>query len=324
MKRMLIVTGAAGFIGCNLVRALNARGRTDILAVDHLGDPAKKKNLARLEYAEYVDKAEFRARLRAGKVPDAETVFHIGACSSTTEGSWDYLLDNNVNYTRDLCDWSLARGARFIYASSAATYGDGSLGYSDDDALVPELAPLNLYGRSKQEFDLHALRAGLLSRIAGLKYFNVYGPFEDHKGDMRSLVHKAYGQILETGEMTLFKSSRPEYRDGEQERDFVHVDDAVAATLFFHDHPEVSGLFNCGTGVARTWLSLARALFRAMGREERIRFVDMPASIRDKYQYHTRARMEKLRGAGFARPFLSIEEGVARYVREHLTLTRAE
>lgn len=317
MKRMLIVTGGAGFIGCNLVRALNARGREDILLVDHIGDPAKRKNLARLKFAEYLDKAEFRAILRAGKAPAAETVFHIGACSSTTETSWDYLLDNNVNYTRDLCEWSLAHGARFIYASSAATYGDGSLGY-DDDGLVPKLAPLNLYGRSKQEFDLHALRAGLLSRIAGLKYFNVYGPFEDHKGDMRSLVHKAYGQILERGEMTLFKSNRPEYRDGEQERDFVHVDDAVAATLFFHDHPEVSGLYNCGTGVARPWLSLARALFSAMGREERIRFVEMPAEIRDKYQYHTCARMAKLRAAGFDRTFLSIEDGVARYVREHL------
>lgn len=318
MRRMLIVTGGAGFIGCNLVRALNERGREDILVVDHIGNPEKRRNLERIRYARYMDKAEFRAALRDGSAPEAETVFHLGACSSTTESSWDYLLDNNVNYTRDLCDWSLARGTRFIYASSAATYGDGARGYSDDDAATPALEPLNLYGRSKQAFDLHALGAGLLDRIVGLKYFNVYGPCEDHKGDMRSLAHKAYGQIRREGGMALFRSHRPEFRDGEQERDFIHVDDAVAVTLFFHDRPEISGLFNCGTGEARTWLALAHALFAAMELPPRIRFVEMPESIRDKYQYHTRADIGKLRRAGYDRPFLPVEEGVARYVRGHL------
>ncbi|HEU4364105.1 MAG TPA: ADP-glyceromanno-heptose 6-epimerase [Candidatus Krumholzibacteria bacterium] len=318
MSDPIIVTGGAGFIGSNLVAALNRRGHQNITVVDHVDSDAKRHNLARLGYERYVDKVAFRAELRAGSVPAARAVFHLGACSSTTETDEAYLRDNNTDYTRELCEWSLRAGARFVYASSAATYGDGSRGYSDDDAATPMLQPLNLYGASKQWFDLWALETGALGRIAGIKYFNVYGPWEDHKGDMRSLVNKAYAQILRDGEIGLFKSYRKEYRDGEQERDFIHVDDAVAVTLFFLDHPEVSGLFNCGTGVARTWIDLANALFAAMEVPPRIRFIDMPESIREKYQYHTRAGTKKLRRAGYAAPFTSIEEGVWRYVREYL------
>ena len=318
MTERLIVTGGAGFIGSNLVQALNTRGCENITIVDQLGDPVQRRNLERLRFADYLDKAEFRDLLRADRAPKAQCVFHLGACSSTTETNAAYLRDNNYLYTRELCEWALRTGVRMVYASSAATYGDGARGYSDEDAVTPTLAPLNLYGQSKQKFDLWALETGAIRRIAGIKYFNVYGPGEDHKGEMRSLVNKAYGQILRTGELALFKSYVPEYRDGEQERDFIYVSDAVAVTLFFYDHPEVAGLFNCGTGAARTWLDLAGALFAAMDLPARIRFIEMPASIRDKYQYHTRAAMAKLRRAGYPAPFLSIEEGVRRYVREYL------
>ncbi len=318
MSEKFIVTGGAGFIGSNLVQGLNARGQTDIIVVDDLNHPDKQRNLERVEFSEYQDKAEFRSMLRENRVPRVDGVFHLGACSSTMETDEAYLKDNNYQYTRDLCEWSLRTGARFVYASSAATYGDGSQGYSDADEVTPTLAPLNGYGRSKQMFDEWALETGVLDKIVGLKFFNVYGPWEDHKGAMRSLVHKSYGQVVGEGKITLFKSHRSDYRDGEQDRDFVYVSDAVAVSLFFYDHPEVSGLFNCGTGVARTWVDLAAALFAAAGLPTEIVFVDMPESIRDKYQYHTQAEMSKLRGAGYDAPFVSIEEGVRRYVQEYL------
>jgi len=260
-----IVTGGAGFIGSRLVAALNRRGSEDILIVDSPVHPAQERNLAALRFKARMGIDEFRAAIHAGSVPPAKTIFHLGACSSTTETDAAYLADNNTYYTRELCRRALAQGARFIYASSAATYGDGSRGFSDDDAVTAILQPLNPYARSKQAFDLTALRAGWLRQIAGLKYFNVYGPGEDHKGAMRSVVHQAFHQIRETGRLQLFQSHRPDIRDGEQRRDFVFVEDAVAVTLFFHDHPEVSGLFNCGTGQARTWLDLGRAVFAAMG-----------------------------------------------------------
>jgi ADP-L-glycero-D-manno-heptose 6-epimerase len=310
-----IVTGGAGFIGSNLVEALNARGHTDVLIVDHLNHPLKNDNLLRLRYREFVDKTLFRQRLCAGDIAPVTTVFHLGACSSTTQMDDSYLTDNNVHYTRELCEWSLANEVRFIYASSAATYGDGGLGYSDDPALIRRLVPLNPYGRSKQAFDRWALDHGILDRVVGLKYFNVYGPHEAHKGDMRSVIHKAYQQICDRGDITLFKSHRPDYRHGEQLRDFVYVRDAVNTTLFFHDQPATNGLYNCGTGIARSWLDLAHALFAAMQKPPVIRFVEMPELIRDKYQYYTRADVGRLRSAGYTHPFASIEEGVSDYVR---------
>jgi ADP-L-glycero-D-manno-heptose 6-epimerase len=319
VSHSIIVTGGAGFIGSNLVDALNRRGHDDVVVVDHLGDDAlKARNLERLRIADYLDKREFRDRVRAARAPRAAAVFHLGACTSTTETDEGYLRDNNTDYTRELCEWSLRAGARFIYASSAACYGDGSRGFSDDDALTPALEPLNLYGLSKQWFDQWALESGALRHVAGVRYFNVYGPYEDHKGDMRSLVNKAYAQVLRDGEITLFRSARGDYRDGEQRRDFVHVDDAAAVTLFFLDDPAACGLFNCGTGVARTWIDLAQALFAAMGIPPQIRFIDLPDSIKEKYQYYTQADTTKLRAAGYSAPFLQIEEGVRRYVHEYL------
>ncbi|MGI6087247.1 MAG: ADP-glyceromanno-heptose 6-epimerase [Kiritimatiellia bacterium] len=319
MSFKFIVTGGAGFIGSNLVAALNARGETDILVVDHLGQSEKWRNLSGLAFEDYMDKHEFRRLLREGKTfwsRDIATVFHLGACSATTEKDADYLADNNYRYTRELCEWCLANGKRFVYASSAATYGDGALGYSDDDALTPRLRPLNMYGYSKHMFDLWVLRRRLYDQIVGLKYFNVYGPHEAHKGDMRSVVHKAFGQIQAEGIMRLFRSHKPEFRDGEQTRDFVYVRDAVAVTLFFHDHPKVGGLYNCGTGKARTWNDLARAVFAALGQPCRIEYIDMPEALRGKYQYHTQAEVSKLRSAGYKAAFTELEDGVGDYVRQ--------
>ena len=310
-----IVTGGAGLIGSNIVRELNERGIDDILVVDHLNHPEKDANLARLRYAQYMDRAEFREAIRSGLVEPAAGLFHLGACSSTTETDAAYLEDNNTAYTRDLCLWCLGNGTRFVYASSAATYGDGALGYSDAHSVIPSLKPLNLYGQSKQDFDLWALNRGLLNRIAGIKYFNVFGPGEDHKGDMRSIINKSYSVIKDTGKMTLFKSHRPDYGDGKQTRDFVYVKDAAQLTLWLCDNPGVNGVFNCGTGKARTWLDLARALFAAMGREPDINFTDMPPVLRDKYQYHTEAEMGKIRAAGFGTPFQSLENAIADYVK---------
>jgi len=316
----IIVTGGAGFIGANVVRGLNARGIDDIVVVDRLRDGAKWRNLLGLRVEDVVDKDDFRLDVREGALAaDIDAVIHLGACSSTTESDADYLLDNNYRYTRELCEWCLEEGIRFVYASSAATYGDGALGYSDQDAATPGLAPLNMYGFSKHLFDLWALRSGRLDQIAGLKFFNVYGPFEDHKGDMRSVVHKAHGQILAQGRVELFKSYRPEFPDGGQVRDFVHVRDAVDVVLWLLDNPAVNGLFNCGTGEARSWNDLATAVFAALGREPRLDYIEMPDHLRGKYQYHTQADLAKLRRAGYDRPFTGLEDGVRDYVRGHLS-----
>ena len=308
-----IVTGGAGLIGSNIVRLLNARGETDVLVVDHLrGDPLKRRNLDSLSFARYLERDEFREAVRAGEIAPPERFFHLGACSSTTETDESFLDDNNTGYTREMCEWCLANGARFVYASSAATY-------SDDEARIPDLRPLNLYGWSKQKFDLWALSTGASKRIAGLKYFNVFGPGEDHKGEMRSVVAKQYATVRDEGRIALFRSDRPDYADGCQDRDFVYVKDAAAVTVWLGDHPEANGIYNCGTGHARTWLDLANALFAAVGKEPRIDFVDMPEKLRGKYQYHTEAEMAKLRAAGCDVPFRPLEEAVKDYVDTHLS-----
>ena len=318
MSRKSVVTGGAGFIGRHTVAELNARGEDNILIVDQLGTGEKWRNLQGLRFDDYLEKDAFRERVRADRLDGVRAIVHLGACSATTERDASYLMDNNYRVTRELCEWCLTHGARFVYASSAATYGDGQLGYSDDDFVTPQLQPLNAYGYSKQAFDSWALRKGLFSMIAGLKYFNVYGPYEAHKGDMRSMVHKAYGQIVDTGTVRLFKSYRPDYGDGEQVRDFVFVRDAVDMTLYFVEHPEASGLFNCGTGQARSWNDLARAVFAALGREPQITYIDMPLELRAQYQYHTAAQMEKARAAGYRQAFTSLEEGIRQYVQDHL------
>ncbi len=318
MNDFIIVTGGAGLIGSNLARSLNADGYENLLVVDHLNHPDKEANLAGLRVESYLEKEAFRTAFRDGTVAAPAIVYHLGACSSTMETDADYLRRNNIEYTQQLCEWTLAQGGRFVYASSAATYGDGEQGYRDDHAGIEALRPLNLYGQSKQDVDVWALQSGLLDRIAGIKYFNVYGPGEGHKGEMRSLINKAYYQIMETGRLQLFRSHRPDYQDGEQDRDFVYVKDAVAVTRFLGEHPASNGIYNCGTGGARTWVDLAKAIFAAMDRAPAIDFIDMPVSIRDKYQYHTAATIDKLQATGYGAPFTTMEDAVEDYVRQHL------
>lgn len=317
--KTILVTGAAGFIGRNVVELLNRRGLDNLLLVDSLGTGDKWCNLRHLRYGDLIQPHALLEAVARGTAPDAAAVVHLGACSATTERDADFLLENNYRYTRTLAEWCTRRGIRFVYASSAATYGDGSHGYSDDDAVTPLLEPLNMYGYSKHMFDLWALRSGLLRTAAGIKYFNVYGPFEDHKGAMRSLVNKAHAQISRHGYLELFRSENSDYPDGGQMRDFVYVRDAAAVTVHLALDTAAGGLVNCGSGRARTWLDLARALFRAMDRPEDIRFIDLPENLRGKYQYFTEAESAKLRGLGYDTPFTDIEEGVADYVRTHLS-----
>ena len=315
---MIVVTGGAGFIGSALVHALNRRGCTDICVVDIEDHPEKKKNLAALKFSRLVSPEPFLEQVLAGALEGVDTLFHLGACSSTTETDVDFLTRNNFQFTQHLARHCLERDIRFIYASSAATYGDGQQGYSDDVSHLATLKPLNPYGQSKQDFDVWAQQEGVLGRMVGLKYFNVFGPNEYHKEDMRSMVLKGYEQIRDTGKIRLFKSYRDAYDDGQQVRDFIYVQDAVAMTLFFHDHPEINGLFNVGSGQARCWNDLAQALFGALNREPVIEYIEMPDSIRDQYQYHTCAAMDKIRNAGYDRPTLSLEDAVDDYVNQYL------
>lgn len=319
-NKRVIVTGGAGFIASVLVWELNRRGCRDAVVVDFFGDRDEKNaNLAGLHYTEMLDPAELLSRLSSGALGKLDCIFHLGACSSTTETNEQYLRENNYEYSRKLAEWALRAGVRFVYASSAATYGDGSAGMDDTDPVQLErLRPLNLYGLSKQWMDLHAWRQGWLDRIVGLKYFNVFGPNENHKADMRSLVCKSYAEALKTGVIHLFKSYRPEYGDGEQKRDFLYVKDAVAMTLHLAANPAANGIFNIGSGTARTWNDLARAVFSSLGREPRIEYIEMPGAIRDKYQYFTQANINKLRASGYNQPVTSLEDAVRDYVVNYL------
>ena len=322
--KRVIVTGGTGFIGSVLVWELNRYGCSDIAIVDYPAEGAKSTNLSGLHYTELIEPAALFARLASGSSGKPDCIFHLGACSSTTETNEKYLRENNYEYSRRLAEWALGAGVRFVYASSAATYGDGSAGMDDSDPRQMEkLRPLNLYGQSKQWMDLHAWREGWLDRIVGLKYFNVFGPNEQHKGDMRSVVCKSYAEVLKTGVIRLFKSYRPDYRDGEQRRDFLYVKDAVAMTLHLAANPAANGIYNIGSGVARTWNDLARAVFAALGREPRIEYIEMPEAIRDKYQYFTQANIGKLRTAGYDAPVTSLEDAVRDYVVNYLVPERA-
>lgn len=314
----VVVTGGAGLIGSAVVWALNLRGVDDILIVDRLDASEKWKNLVPLRYRDYIDADEFETRIltRASSFANVSTVFHLGACSSTTETDAAYLMRNNYEYTKHLAHWAVDHGIRFVYASSAATYGALERDLRDEDDLNA-LRPLNMYAYSKHRFDVYARDHGLLSRIAGLKYFNVFGPNEHHKGEMRSLVDKAFGQIRETGTIRLFKSHRSEYRDGEQRRDFIYVKDAVAMTLHVAEH-DANGLYNVGSGVPHTWLDLVRPIFRAMDVPERIEFIEMPLALRDKYQYCTCATIDRLLASGYDAPVTPLADAVNDYVRNYL------
>ena len=316
---MIVVTGAAGFIGSAIVWRLNTLGKEDIVIVDELGMEEKWKNLVGLKYSNFIHKDDFIAMILDDEVTfSIDSLIHMGANSSTTEMNADHLLFNNYEYTKELAKYSIKNDIRFIYASSAATYGDGSLGFDDDENRLETLRPLNMYGYSKQMFDLWAKRQGILNKIAGLKYFNVFGPNEYHKGDMRSVAHKAFGQINDTGKLRLFKSHNPKYKDGEQLRDFVYIKDAVDMTLFFLEHKDKNGIYNIGAGKARTWNDLAKAIFNALNKPLNIEYFDPPKQLEEKYQYFTEANLDKLKKAGYNKPLTSLEEGVADYVKNYL------
>jgi len=317
---MYIVTGASGLIGSALVWALNQRGINNILAVDHLGTSEKWKNLRALKFNDYLEKDSFRKLLLENGLKNAgiKAILHMGACSSTTEKDATYLIDNNFEYTKELARFAAENSIRFLYASSSATYGDGSNGFVDDENKLEELRPLNMYGYSKQIFDLWAGKQGLLNKIAGLKYTNVFGPNEYHKGDMRSVVIKSFEQVRDTGKIKLFKSYKSEYKDGEQMRDFLYVKDAVEMVLAIMDDKNINGIFNIGSGRAETWNSLANAVFSAMGKKPAIEYVEMPEHLKGKYQYYTKAEMGKFQSACGKKECSPLEKSVADYVKNYL------
>ncbi len=317
MTGNILVTGAAGMIGSAVVWALNQRGHQHIIAVDRLGTSPKWKNLLPLAITDYWEAGELLRRVEEDRLPEISTVFHLGACSATTEQNGTYLIENNFAYTKLLAEWAVRKGVRFVYASSAATYGALETGLTESIPLH-HLRPLNRYGYSKHLFDVYAESSGLLSHIVGLKYFNVFGPNEAHKGSMRSMVFQAFHQIQDIGQVKLFRSYREEYPDGGQRRDFLYVKDAVQATIHLAE-ANTSGLFNIGSGRAHTWVELVSAVFAAMGREPDIKFVEMPDSIRHQYQYFTCADLTKLKATGYSHQGTTLMEAVRDYVQNYLT-----
>jgi ADP-L-glycero-D-manno-heptose 6-epimerase len=315
---MIVVTGAAGFIGSCLVQKLNEEGYNDIVVVDDFSSEAKKGNLEGKKITKWVDREDLMPWLRSNHL-FVQFIFHIGARTDTTEFDVEIFNKLNLNYTKDIWNLCVEFGMPLVYASSAATYGGGELGYDDNHEVVGKLKPLNPYGDSKNDFDKWALAQKRSPYFwAGLKFFNVYGPNEYHKNRMASVILHAFNQINKNGEMKLFRSHRPDYRDGEQLRDFVYVKDVVKVCYFLMHHRKDSGLYNLGTGQARSFLDLAKNTFKAMGKEEKIGFVDTPADIRDKYQYFTEANMQKLKNIGYSEPFYSLESGVEDYVKGYL------
>lgn len=319
---LILVTGAAGFIGSALVWELNRRGFERIIITDVLGTDEKWRNLVPLRFENYFDASELLGNLESAALKDVRWIFHLGACSATTEKNASYLMENNFHYTRRLAEWALQGGRRMVYASSAATYGDGSAGMEDGHEHLERYRPLNMYGYSKHLFDLHAKRHGWLDRLVGLKYFNIFGPNEDHKGDMRSVVHKAYAQIQNTGSVELFKSHHPDFRDGEQQRDFLYVKDAVNATIHLATEPQAAGIFNIGSGIASTWIDLVSPIFHALDLPVSIQFIDMPEALRGKYQYRTLADTSRLKSCDWAGPEFTLDAAVRDYVSHHLVSDR--
>lgn len=316
---MIILTGGAGFIGSAFLRNLNDLGHSEVLIVDELGTGEKWKNLRGKRFSDYMHKDAFLSRLTAGyDFGKVDAVIHMGANSSTTETDVESIMLDNYQYSKQLASWSIRHQARFIYASSAATYGDGSKGFDDDLTKIETLLPLNAYGFTKQAFDLWAKEQGLFNQIVGIKFFNVFGPNEYHKQEMRSVVAKSFSQIKNEGILRLFKSYQSSYGDGEQRRDFIYIRDCCEVMAWFLQNPEKNGLFNLGTGVSRTWLDLGRAVFSAMNIPERIEFIEMPEILREKYQYFTEAKMTRLQQVGCPVKFRSLEESVRDYVQNFL------
>ncbi len=317
---MIVVTGGAGFIGSAFIAKLNSEGISDILVVDELGSGERWKNLLGKKFFDYLHKDVFIAQAKAGSLPQPlSAIVHMGACSSTTETNVEYLMDNNYRYSVTLAEFANSRGIRFLYASSAATYGNGSQGYSDEGDLV-SLQPLNPYGYSKYLFDIYMQRQGFPNSL-GLKFFNVFGPNEYHKGDMRSMVVKAHHQIQTSGKVRLFKSAHPDFKDGEQKRDFIYVKDCCEIMWWLLKHPKVCGVYNLGSGRARSWNDLVGSVFQSLGLTVSIEYIDMPNNIRGQYQYFTEAPMQKLKAAGCPVSPRSLEEAIGDFVGCHLENT---
>ena len=321
---MIVITGGAGFIGSALLAKLNSEGITEILVVDRMQHSEKWKNLQGKYFLDYMHKDLFLKELRAGRFTQNITaIYHIGACSLTTETDGDYLMDNNYRYSKLLAEFALNKNIRFIYASSAATYGDGKQGFSDSDSSkLINLQALNRYGFSKHIFDLWAYKSNALDKILGFKFFNVYGPNEYHKEEMRSVVHKAFGQVQEHGKIDLFRSYREDCKDGEQTRDFIYVKDVVDTLYQALVKPQINGLYNLGSAKANSWNELAKTVFLALEKEIKINYIEMPESLRGKYQYHTEAQMDLAKQAGFSINPTPLKEGVNDYIKNYLLLNK--
>lgn len=316
---MYLITGGAGFIGSAFLAHLNSKGITNVLVVDNLGKNEKWKNLRGKDFTDLLSIETFSQQLISGNLPKNITaVIHLGACSSTTETDADYVIENNFRYSCRIAEWTKREKIRFIYASSAATYGDGSQGFMEDSKQLSQLRPLNVYGFSKHLFDLWALKSGVLDSAAGIKFFNVFGPNEYHKENMTSVVYKAFHQIQATGKVQLFRSYRADFQDGEQKRDFIYVKDCSKVLFWLLQNPSAHGLLNLGTGQARTWKDLVVSIFTALGKATNIEFIDMPEPMREKYQYFTQAEMKSLHAQGYTAPFTPLEESVRDYVLAHL------
>lgn len=313
----IILTGASGFIGSCYLRYLNDLGIEDVVVVDVPPKP-EHPNFSGKKFSAYLGREELIDRIDRGQLKEVDGVVHLGACADTTEKDRAFLARNNVQYSQRLARWSIANHKFFHYASSASVYGDGAAGYGDDPALLATYRPLNPYAESKWLFDKWIASEKLLDRVVGFRYFNVYGPNEYHKGNMRSMVAKAYDQIGAGGRVKLFASSRPGYGDGSEERDFVYVKDVSKVMGWFLDKPEKGGIFNVGTGQARTFLDLVKAVFAALGKPEAIDFIPMPDSLKGQYQYYTQADLQRLRRIGCDVPFQPMEQAVADYVTRHL------
>ena len=315
---MIIITGAAGFIGSCLIKKLNEEGFNDLILVDDFSHSEKVNNYSGKLFTQCIERKNFTEWLKNNQ-RFVQFVFHIGARTDTTEFNQAIFDELNLNFTKDVWNICVEYGLPLVYASSAATYGDGSFGYDDDHSIIPKLHPLNPYGISKNEFDKWALKQDRSPYFwAGLKFFNVYGPNEYHKNRMASVIFHAYNQIKKNGTMKLFRSHNPSYKDGEQLRDFIYVKDVVDVCMFLMKHRKDSGIYNLGSGQARTFLDLVKNTFKAMNKPEKIEFIDTPIDIRDKYQYFTEANMNKLRSIGYANAFYSLEDGVKDYVQSYL------